>query len=111
MDKWPIGVFASVNAGLGVHLDVARELGIPTVQLHAPHQETRTPQAAEEFLGRCSDAEIAITAVFGVRVSWCGACHCTIGIPRSRAPSSRNHTGPRNSLSVLETLENQHSSL
>ena len=65
MDKWPIGVFASVDAGLGVHLDVAGELGIPTVQLHAPHQQTRTPQAAEEFVGRCSDAEITITAVFG----------------------------------------------
>jgi len=34
MSTWPIGVFASVDAGLGVHLDVAKELGIPTVQVH-----------------------------------------------------------------------------
>ena len=27
MSKWPIGVFASIDAGLGVKLDVARELG------------------------------------------------------------------------------------
>ncbi len=65
MNEWPIGVFASVNAGLGVHLDVARELNIPSVQLHAPHQQSRTQRTAEEFLGRCSDAGITITAVFG----------------------------------------------
>ena len=33
MDKWPIGVFTSIDAGLGVNLDVAHELGIPTIQL------------------------------------------------------------------------------
>lgn len=65
MAKWPIGVFASVDAGLGVHLDVAQELGVPTIQVHAPHRETRTQAAAEDFLARCSDAGITITAVFG----------------------------------------------
>ncbi len=65
MTEWPIGVFASVDAGLGVHLEVARELNIPSVQLHAPHQKSRTVQAAREFLERCSDADITITAVFG----------------------------------------------
>ncbi len=65
MVKWPIGVFTSVDAGLGVHLGVAQELGIPTVQIHAPHQQSRTPQAAEDFLKRCGDAGITITAVFG----------------------------------------------
>jgi sugar phosphate isomerase/epimerase len=64
MEKWPLGVFASIDAGLGVHLDVARELGVPTVQLHAPHRQTRTPQAAEAFLGRCEQAGIRVTAVF-----------------------------------------------
>ncbi|MEZ6043382.1 MAG: sugar phosphate isomerase/epimerase family protein [Planctomycetaceae bacterium] len=65
MTSWPIGVFASVDAGLGVHLEVVRELGIPSIQLHAPHQETRTPEAASAFLQKCSDAGITITAVFG----------------------------------------------
>ncbi len=65
MSNWPIGVFASVDAGLGVHLEVVRELGIPSIQLHAPHQHSRTPEAAAAFLSRCSEAGIVITAVFG----------------------------------------------
>ena len=65
MDKWPIGVFTSVDAGLGVHLDVAQELNIPTVQIHAPHKETRTPATATGFLKKCEDAGITVTAVFG----------------------------------------------
>ena len=64
MRQWPIGVFTSIDAGLGVHLDVAKELGIPTVQIHAPHAETRNAAAAEKFLKRCSDAGITITCVF-----------------------------------------------
>ena len=50
MDKWPLGVFASIDAGLGVKLEVARDLGVPTIQLHAPHQATRTQAAADAFL-------------------------------------------------------------
>lgn len=65
MDKWPIGVFTSVDAGLGVQLDVVRELGIPSVHLHAPHKGTRTEQAAKDFLAQCADAGITITVVFG----------------------------------------------
>ncbi len=65
MARWPIGVFTSIDEGLGVHLEVAQELGIPTVQLHAPSPQMRTEQAAEEFLRRCRDAGITITAVFG----------------------------------------------
>jgi sugar phosphate isomerase/epimerase len=65
MSPWSIGVFASVDAGLGVHLDVAQELGIPTVQVHAPHQGTRTPEQAQAFLARCKNAGITITCVFG----------------------------------------------
>lgn len=65
MRKWPIGVFASVDAGLGVNFDVVKELGIPSIQLHAPHQQTRTKEAAEAFLAKCSDAGITITCVFG----------------------------------------------
>lgn len=65
MEKWPIGVFASVDAGLGVKLEVARELGVPTIQLHAPSQAQRTKPQADAFLARCHDAGIAVTAVFG----------------------------------------------
>lgn len=65
MEKWPLGVFASIDAGLGVRLEVARELGVPTIQLHAPHQQTRTRDNAEKFLARLEELGIRITAVFG----------------------------------------------
>ena len=65
MSKWPIGVFASVDAGLGVNFDVVKELGIPSIQLHAPHKATRTQEAASAFLSKCADANVTITCVFG----------------------------------------------
>jgi sugar phosphate isomerase/epimerase len=65
LERWPIGVFASIDAGLGVKLEVARELGVPTIQLHAPSKATRTAQQAQAFLGRLGEAGIALTAVFG----------------------------------------------
>jgi len=65
VDKWPIGVFASIDAGLGVNLEVVRELGIPTIQLHAPHRSTRTPQRAKEFLDQLRSMGVTITVVFG----------------------------------------------
>ncbi|MBX3442901.1 MAG: sugar phosphate isomerase/epimerase [Planctomyces sp.] len=65
MSKWPIGVFTSIDAGLGVHLDVVEELGIPTVQVHAPHEKTRTPEAARAFIDRCRKAGVTVTCVFG----------------------------------------------
>ncbi|MEZ6123767.1 MAG: sugar phosphate isomerase/epimerase family protein [Planctomycetaceae bacterium] len=65
MGKWPIGVFASVDAGLGVHFDVVKELGIPSIQLHSPHADTRTQKTADAFLQKCADAGVTITCVFG----------------------------------------------
>jgi len=64
MEKWPVGVFASIDAGLGVKLEVVRDLGIKTVQLHTPHKESRTPEKANEFLKKLADYGITITAVF-----------------------------------------------
>ncbi|MEZ6045604.1 MAG: sugar phosphate isomerase/epimerase family protein [Planctomycetaceae bacterium] len=65
MSKWPIGVFTSIDAGLGVRLEVAEELEIPTVQIHAPHAGNRTEAAAKAFLEKCKAAGITVTAVFG----------------------------------------------
>ncbi len=65
MDKWPIGVFTSIDAGLGVKLEVAHELQIPTIQLHAPAQESRTQENADNFLARLKELGITLTAVFG----------------------------------------------
>ncbi len=64
MEKWPIGVFASIDAGLGVHLDVAHELGVPTIQLHTPQKATRTEENAQKFLKQLDDLGIQITVVF-----------------------------------------------
>lgn len=64
MSTWPIGVFTSVDAGLGVHMEVAQELGIPTVHLHAPHAENRTEAAAQAYLEKATAAGITVTTVF-----------------------------------------------
>ena len=65
MERWPLGVFASIDAGLGVRLEVVRELGVPTIQLHAPSRAVRTKERAREFLARLDDFGIRITVVFG----------------------------------------------
>ncbi len=65
LPPWSIGVFTSIDAGLGVHLEVARDLLIPSIQLHAPHAEGRTPQAADRFLKKLDEYGIELTCVFG----------------------------------------------
>jgi sugar phosphate isomerase/epimerase len=65
MEKWPIGVFTSIDAGLGVKLEVAQALGVPTIQLHAPAACTRTPQNAAQFVAKLRGLGIRLTAVFG----------------------------------------------
>jgi len=65
MSHWPIGVFTSIDAGLGVDLDVAHELGIPTIQIHAPHAGNRTQAHADAILARLAKYNITVTAVFG----------------------------------------------
>ena len=54
MSKWPIGVFVSIDAGLGVNPDVAHELGVSTVHLHTPHRESRTPERERKSSSRDS---------------------------------------------------------
>lgn len=65
MEKWPIGVFTSIDAGLGVKLDVAHQLKVPTIQLHAPAKATRTPENASRFLAELDELGIQLTCVFG----------------------------------------------
>jgi sugar phosphate isomerase/epimerase len=48
-----------------VRLEVAHELGVPTIQLHAPQRASRTPENAERFLARLGKLGIRITVVFG----------------------------------------------
>jgi sugar phosphate isomerase/epimerase len=65
LPPWSLGVFTSIDAGFGVHLEVARELGVPSIQLHTPHAVGRTPQAAEQFLKQLETYGIELTCVFG----------------------------------------------
>ena len=64
MEKWPVGVFVSIDAGLGVQLNVARELGIKTVQVHTPRKESRTPEKAAAFLQELRNDGMTISTVF-----------------------------------------------
>lgn len=64
MSKWSVGVFASIDAGLGVKLEVARDLGIHTVQLHTPAKASRTPENAKAFLKKLEEYGITVTCVF-----------------------------------------------
>ncbi len=65
MEHWPVGVFTSVDAGLGVDLAVAKELNIPTIQIHAPHAGNRDAVAADLLKSRLTAYGITATAVFG----------------------------------------------
>ncbi len=65
MKNWPIGVFASVDAGLGVRWEVIRDLQVPTIQLHAPHPESRNPVKAAELRRQLDAMNVRLTAVFG----------------------------------------------
>jgi len=91
MEKWPLGVFASIDAGLGVKLEIAHELGVPTVQLHAPAKASRTPENAEKFLARLKELGITITCVFGgfegESYADIATCQRTVGLvpPETRA--------------------------
>jgi sugar phosphate isomerase/epimerase len=64
MENMPVGVFASIDAGLGVKLEVVRDLGIKTIQLHTPAKASRTPENAKVFLEKLNDYGITTTAVF-----------------------------------------------
>jgi len=60
----PIGVFASVDAGLGVSWDVIRQIGVPTIQLHAPHRGSRGRDAVARLIAQLAEFQVRLTAVF-----------------------------------------------
>lgn len=61
-EPWAIGVFTSVDAGLGAGLEAVKALGVPTVQLHAPQPETRG--RAAEIRAQFAAAGVEVTCVF-----------------------------------------------
>ncbi len=65
MEKWPIGVFTSVGAGLGAGLDAVKELGVATVQLHAPPKDLLgDAAAAQEWKDMFGGAGVDVTVMF-----------------------------------------------
>jgi L-ribulose-5-phosphate 3-epimerase len=62
--KWPLGIFASSDSGLGIHFDVAHELGFETIHLHAPRRQPRTSELGRELTRRLADLNITVTCVF-----------------------------------------------
>ena len=65
MENWQIGVFTSVGAGLGLDLNLAGEMGLPTIQLHAPPVGQRDQASADKILATLAPYGISITAVVG----------------------------------------------
>ena len=65
MQTWQLGVFASIDAGLGVQLEVARELGVTTIHLHTPQPESRQADRIAQFRRQLEDMGIEVTCVFG----------------------------------------------
>ncbi|MEM8946758.1 MAG: sugar phosphate isomerase/epimerase family protein [Planctomycetota bacterium] len=63
-NPWPIGIFTSVGAGLGLPLATASELGITTIHLHAPHRGSRSPDQAKELAARITESEISVSCLF-----------------------------------------------
>ena len=62
--KMPLGVFTSVGAGLGASIDQLLELGVHTVQVHAPGPAERTRARAEEIADLFAQAGVRVTLVF-----------------------------------------------
>ncbi|MEM6980384.1 MAG: sugar phosphate isomerase/epimerase family protein [Planctomycetota bacterium] len=65
MSLGPVGVFASIDAGLGVDWSVIKELGVPTIQLHAPHPDHRDKASAKALAEQLGEISVTCTAVFG----------------------------------------------
>jgi sugar phosphate isomerase/epimerase len=65
VSRWPIGVFTSIDAGLGVPLAVAKELGVDTIQIHAPQPASRSPEHVARLQNQLAETGIEVTAVFG----------------------------------------------
>jgi sugar phosphate isomerase/epimerase len=61
---WPTGIFTSINDGLGASLDAVRELGVETVQLHAPSKANRNLKDIQEISTLFSEINVKISVVF-----------------------------------------------
>jgi sugar phosphate isomerase/epimerase len=61
---WPTGIFTSINDGLGASLDAVHELGVETVQLHAPSIANRSHEDVQKISRLFSEINVEISVVF-----------------------------------------------
>ncbi len=64
MPSRPLGVFASLDAGLGLPLETVRELDVETIQLHTPHGPSRTEENAARFREQLVELGVRLSVVF-----------------------------------------------
>ncbi len=64
MFGWPLGVFTSLDAGLGIHLNVLANLEIPTIHLHAPSAANRSAAEAAQAADELHRLNVEVTCVF-----------------------------------------------
>ena len=64
MQKWPTGIFTSIDGGLGAGIESVKKLGVPTVHLHAPSQQLRTADSSAQIKSEFATAGIDISVVF-----------------------------------------------
>lgn len=64
MERWPLGVFASVDAGLGVPLSMVSALGVSTVHLHTPKHESRTAAHVADIRDELATLAVKVTCMF-----------------------------------------------
>jgi len=64
MSRWPIGIFTSVGAGLGLPLETTAELGISTIHLHAPDRDARSSEYAGQLANQLAQHAIEVTCLF-----------------------------------------------
>ncbi len=64
MSGWPLGVFTSLDEGLGIHFDVLAKLEIPTIHLHAPSAANRSAAEAVRAADELRKLNVEVTCVF-----------------------------------------------
>ena len=63
-ETWPVGVIARFDDhGTGLPLDVALQMGAPTIQLKVPQKESRTEENAKLILGKLKKSGVELTSV------------------------------------------------
>ncbi len=64
MHDWKLGAFASLDAGLGLQVEVLPKLDVSTIHLHAPKQSSRTAELSADLKQTFEELDIEVTCLF-----------------------------------------------